>query len=307
MKKEFKKWLKVVLLVLLLTPFIVNADTYNSQEQPMLVFVGMELFVTIHMSVFVLMPIAEIINSGKKWKIFGILTVIRIIILLIGNLTIGFIMAITDFIMVFIGAFILVPLAYAIKRQIYKGNLGFHEYVELDEGTLISFGLKDVNLLKNKLFAIFCSVQDAVSNEDRRALKELCQASLYEKFISSLDLYVSNNQRNYVVDIENVRNKLVELKNSGDMLQATLIQEVKLLDYTEDATGQVIDGSKTKKQTIMYKLVFNKKVKNKNKGQRKCPNCGAMLGDSDVCSYCNSEFVERRDWVLETKDVIRMG
>ncbi len=74
----------------------------------------MEAFVSIHMSVFVLLPLSKIISNENSKKIFWILFGIRVAILLVFDLFITTGIAIVDFMAVFIGAFILTPIA-AIK------------------------------------------------------------------------------------------------------------------------------------------------------------------------------------------------
>ena len=77
----------------------------------LLVALGMEAFVSIHMSLFVLMPLSKILsgdNSKKMfWKLFGI----RAAILLFFDFFITTNIAMADFIAVFIGACLLGPLS----------------------------------------------------------------------------------------------------------------------------------------------------------------------------------------------------
>ncbi|MGN0424281.1 MAG: leucine-rich repeat domain-containing protein [Acetatifactor sp.] len=76
-----------------------------------LVALGVEAFVSIHMSLFVLMPLSKILskdNSKKMfWKLFGI----RAGILLFFDFFITTNIAMVDFIAVFIGGFLIVPLS----------------------------------------------------------------------------------------------------------------------------------------------------------------------------------------------------
>ena len=71
----------------------------------------MEAFVSIHMSIFVLNPLSKIISKDNSKKTFWILFGIRVAILLFFDLFITTGIALVDFIAVFIGAFILVPIA----------------------------------------------------------------------------------------------------------------------------------------------------------------------------------------------------
>lgn len=77
---------------------------------------GVEAFVSIHMSVFVLFPLSRIIAKENSKKLFFILFGIRAAILLFFDLFITTNIAILDFFAVFVGAFIVVPLS------IFKGT-----------------------------------------------------------------------------------------------------------------------------------------------------------------------------------------
>lgn len=78
--------------------------------------VGIELFITIHMSLFVLWPLASIFNPDNIREKFLDMSFIRLIILLIIDLFFPAI-AIVDFLAVFFGAFVVVPVAYGINGK----------------------------------------------------------------------------------------------------------------------------------------------------------------------------------------------
>ena len=77
----------------------------------------MEAFVTIHMSLFVLKPIAEAVSPNNSKAVFWSLFAIRIVILLFCNLFVTTAIAIIDFILVFVGAFIIVPVVQSIAKR----------------------------------------------------------------------------------------------------------------------------------------------------------------------------------------------
>lgn len=105
-----------LILTFLLFPTMVLASDGNSSI-PLSVAIGMEAFVSIHMSVFVLMPLANIFDPDKSKKLFLKLFISRIIILLLIDIFITPMIAILDFIAVFIGAFILIPIITSIKKK----------------------------------------------------------------------------------------------------------------------------------------------------------------------------------------------
>lgn len=112
-----------LLLFLLLSffPTIVFASSSNSNSIPLIAAIGMEAFVSIHMSVFVLMPLARLFKPNDYKKLFMKLFLIRVVILLFFDVFVTTMIAIADFFAVFIGAFLVVPLTYFIKSHTSAG------------------------------------------------------------------------------------------------------------------------------------------------------------------------------------------
>ncbi len=113
MKDKLKK---LLLITLLFIPTLVLAETFE-EEFPIYAAIGMEAFVSIHMSVFVLWPISCMIAPNNKKQLFIILFVIRAIILLYCDFFVTTSVALIDFFAVFIGAFILVPITAVITKR----------------------------------------------------------------------------------------------------------------------------------------------------------------------------------------------
>lgn len=90
----------------------------------------MEAFVTIHMSVFVLLPLSKLISKDNSRKIFWTLFGVRIAILLFFDFFITTGIAIVDFMAVFVGAFIVTPIA--MKKGVWKQRCtrGYKRYKE---------------------------------------------------------------------------------------------------------------------------------------------------------------------------------
>ena len=112
MKKE-----KIFLLIsIIMFPSIVYANSVNN-TMPISLVLLIEAFVTIHMSLFVLLPLSKLITNGNSKNVFWKLFIIRIILLLFFDLFITTDIYIIDFISVFIGAFILLPIVAIIKKK----------------------------------------------------------------------------------------------------------------------------------------------------------------------------------------------
>ena len=82
----------------------------------------MEAFVSIHMSVFVLLPLSKMISRENSKKIFWILFWIRIAILLCFDFFITTGIAVVDFLAVFVGAFLVTPISIKKGIRITKGS-----------------------------------------------------------------------------------------------------------------------------------------------------------------------------------------
>lgn len=107
---------KILLLFLLcLMPCLVfassSSDTFSTGFA-----ISMELFVSIHMTIFVLWPLSNIFGGDEPKKLLKKMFIWRAVILLVLDL-IWPEVAMLDFFAVFIGAFLVVPIAAVIKKK----------------------------------------------------------------------------------------------------------------------------------------------------------------------------------------------
>jgi len=109
MKDSFKK---ILLFSLAFFPMLVFA----SDGDEIIGAIVMEAFVSIHMSIFVLQPLSEIISKDNSKKVFWILFAIRVAILLFFDFFVTPAIMIFDFISIFIGA-IIMNIIYPIKNK----------------------------------------------------------------------------------------------------------------------------------------------------------------------------------------------
>lgn len=107
---------KKYLWLFMFIPFLVNADS-GENIGDLFAFLFMEAFVTIHMSIFVLLPISKLLKGDMYKSLFKKLFIGRIIILLFFDFFITPFIAILDFLLVFIGAFIVVPVLSTLLRK----------------------------------------------------------------------------------------------------------------------------------------------------------------------------------------------
>ncbi len=117
---NYKKAL--LLITLLLSPITVFASS-SSSEFTIGSALLMEAFCSIHMSVFVLMPLSKIFCPANSKRCFLTLFIIRAVILLIFDIFITPMICIIDFISIFIGAFLIVPISIGIGHFVNKHTI----------------------------------------------------------------------------------------------------------------------------------------------------------------------------------------
>lgn len=112
MKKFYKK---LLILSLLLMPTMVFASS-GENDFPIVMAIAMELFISIHMSIFCLKPLADLISKEDSKKTFWRLFAIRAGILLFFDFFVTTFIAIIDFFAVFVGAFVIIPIVAAKNK-----------------------------------------------------------------------------------------------------------------------------------------------------------------------------------------------
>lgn len=110
-----KKYKLFLFTTLFFIPTLVFANSGNNSST-IVGAIMMEAFVSIHMSIFVLKPLSMMFSKENNKKLFWQLFIIRTIILLFFDFFITPAIALYDFIAVFIGAFLVVPICALITK-----------------------------------------------------------------------------------------------------------------------------------------------------------------------------------------------
>ena len=141
MKDKFKKILFILMLFIPMVVFAEEEDEFFNMSIPMAL--GMEAFVTIHMSVFVLIPLSNLLSRGNSKGLFWILFLARIAVLVYCDFYVSTAIATVDFFAVFAGAFVIVPILSAITKKDPYGSLNsyskFEKMMEKEKKNLASF------------------------------------------------------------------------------------------------------------------------------------------------------------------------
>lgn len=96
---------------------IIVSSLMSAISFPILYAILMEAFVTLHMTFFVLIPISKVLDQTDSKKMFWKIFWLRVAILMFNNIFISTSIALIDFNMVFIGAFIIIPILSIKKKK----------------------------------------------------------------------------------------------------------------------------------------------------------------------------------------------
>lgn len=84
---------------------------------PLDVAIQIEAFVSIHMSVFVLRPLASLVSNENSKKLFWTIFIVRAVVLLFCDFFVTTYIAMIDFFAVFAGALLIVPICQKINKK----------------------------------------------------------------------------------------------------------------------------------------------------------------------------------------------
>ena len=314
MKKKLLSFVLLIVFALLLTYLAGNVDytaagalvesEFDELGIGMAIF--MEAFVTIHMSVFVLFPLAGIINKNKVTETFIKLFCGRVVILIIGDIIAPGMMAIIDFMAVFFGAFILVPVLGSAKIAIFKGKKTYNEYVEVDQYKLSQIGFTDSELLKRALTKQYIDIKYAYSDFNYHKLIELCTKIRYGLFKNELKLMEQVREKRIYKDFVINDVKIYDCYVQKDIVDVSMVLKLDFYSYVVDEYNKVISGSDKIKESQMVEVVFHKKVDTDLIDE--CSNCGSPISEGNIeyCGYCGTTLNFRvGEWLLSNERVVR--
>lgn len=135
----------------------------------------MELFCSIHMSVFVLFPLVAMINKKKKTITFCILFAIRFVILLIGDCINPMAMAMIDCFSIFIGAFLVITICLGLKSELKSDKTKFGDIEEIEFPDLSYAGIDKVYNLKEELINKYMDIKYSYSTFNYKNFKKFVQ------------------------------------------------------------------------------------------------------------------------------------
>ena len=275
---------KIILLVLISTPNIVNADSgldsnYESSSSMIggIINAIMSIFssfgqlfaeypgskdyntariIIVIMSLITLFIVTAInifkLNKNKKTIIkLGISLIPTIIYTLICFLIDLPVIIYPIILIIYIIPFIIISKSI-IKKRFKKEMI---KVKEIDK----NFNEEDFN---KEAFNIYKEIQLSWCESKIDKIKELISEKLYDKYIKKLEELDKKKQKNIMSDIEYKSNKIIDIELKDNIEIITCEMDVKCIDYIIDDKEKVVKGKKDKPFEYKYKLVFNKDIKN---------------------------------------------
>jgi len=172
-----------------------------------------------------------------------------------------------------------------IETKTGKGNKYQRTYEDVSKSDLEKFNTDDINVLKDYFYGMFLDFETAYNNLDYNMMKILSTKQLYQKYYTGMSLDLKVGKKKIISDIEKKKVIIFELDSTIAKQIASVMIEISYLNYTIDKNGYIISGSRNKKITEKFEVMFRKDFERKDITE--CPNCGAeIIGNK--CNFCRS-------------------
>jgi predicted lipid-binding transport protein (Tim44 family) len=147
----------------------------------------------------------------------------------------------------------------------------------------------------------FLALQAAWSNRTWELARPFETDALFQTHRFWMERYAAFGLVNRVERVEVSRLALAKIDSDAFYDAITVRIFARALDWTEDADGKVVGGSKTRPRAFSEYWTFLRPIPGSAAAPTSCPSCAAPLppgGGATVCSYCGSKLVGGAfDWV----------
>ncbi len=193
------------------------------------------------------------------------------------------------------------------KKSENKGNLKGNKSAEYDVQLITKV---DENFSKDKFIdyvnEVYITIQEAWEAREWNSIRPFESNELFERHNEQLNEYVEKNLYPHLDKQEILLTKIVDYYADGCFEYITVKLAANLIDYTTDASGKVVEGSKTDNKYRIYKLNF-KRIKGVKSSEVvtnvvNCPSCSApkSINAGGKCEYCGSTITTGNyNWVLD--------
>jgi predicted lipid-binding transport protein (Tim44 family) len=147
----------------------------------------------------------------------------------------------------------------------------------------------------------FVALQSAWSKKTWEAARPYETDALYQTHRFWMERYAAFGLTNRVEQVAIAQVILVKLDADAFYEAATVRIVAQALDWTEDNTGNVVGGNKTRPRRFSEYWTFLRAIPGTAAAPASCPSCAAPLppgGGATVCAYCGSKLEGGAfDWV----------
>jgi predicted lipid-binding transport protein (Tim44 family) len=147
----------------------------------------------------------------------------------------------------------------------------------------------------------FLALQDAWSTREWERARAYETDALYQAHRFWMERYAAFALVNRVERVEVTRVALAKIEVDAFYESITVRVFARAIDWTEDAAGAVVAGSKTAPRSFSEYWTFLRAIPGTTAAPSSCPSCGAPLtpgGGAAVCASCGGKLVGGAfDWV----------
>ena len=195
-----------------------------------------------------------------------------------------------------------------------KGGASVYRAAEAQPGLpLDELKKKDPNFNEQafleKIGNDYMQMQDAWESRKWEPMRAIMTDALYNQMARQLQELVNAGRTNHIERIAVLETRIVRYAVEGDDDVLVVRLSTRICDYTtDDRTGEVVSGSKTRELFMVYewKMTRQKDQLTQDEAemtQVSCPNCGAPLeiNQTGKCPYCGSVVtLAKHDWALSS-------
>lgn len=162
--------------------------------------------------------------------------------------------------------------------------------------------------MKEKIANLYIKMQQCWQEKAWDEMRAAMDDAIFNQFNMQLNSLIKSGRTNYMDSITVLGVELTGFGQDEKHDIITALIRTRLKDYTvDDATGNVVSGSKTAEKFMTYEwtLVRTKGAKSYERSEneaKNCPNCGAPLdlNASAKCEYCGAVIQSAEfDWVIK--------
>lgn len=194
---------------------------------------------------------------------------------------------------------IVVPIVKLIRKTIYEivnkrsiissSNIKYSEDKNIKKELEEKIGVKDEEIVKDKLYNIFVEFEKSYNNLDYSMIKFLCSDQIYRKYCTGLDVQRGSNLKRIIDNIEKKKIIILNVDSNSIYQRISTLIKISYINYVVDKNGKIVKGSRYIPTIEEFEVIFTKNHQ-KNREKTNCLNCGAPIEAGSVkCKCCSTQ------------------